>query len=82
MKGLKGQATADRGLTDAEVEIEIDRLQHSEAVRLAKAEQQMIYRRRQYMYSLRCMEKRGKALMAEGKTIRDFRDVDDDCESC
>ena len=53
-------------LTDEQVEIEIDRLLHSEAVQLAKKEQRIKLRRRQYMYQLRCMEKRGKQLMEDG----------------
>ena len=53
-------------LTDEQVEIEIERLLHSEAVQLAKKEQRIKLRRRQYMYGLRTLEKRGKQLMAEG----------------
>lgn len=53
-------------LTDEQVEIEIDRLIHSEAVQLAKKEIRIKYKRRQYMYQLRNMEKRGKQLMADG----------------
>ena len=58
--------------TDAQVEEEIARLLTCDAVKLAKAEQRVLMRRRQYMYSLRTMEKRGKALMAQGKTLADF----------
>ena len=53
-------------LTDQQIEIEIERLTNSEEVKLARAEQKIKYKRRQYMYQLRCMEKRGKQLMAEG----------------
>ncbi len=56
-------------LTDEQVEIEIDRLLHSDAVKLAKKEVQIKYKRRQYMYTLRCMEKRGKELEAQGVTL-------------
>lgn len=56
-------------LTDEQVEIEIERLLHSEDVKLAKKEQQIKYKRRQYMYSLRCMEKRGKELAKQGLTV-------------
>lgn len=52
--------------TDEEVEIEIHRLQNSEAVRLAKKEQNIKYRRRQQMWTLHFMEKRGKELMKMG----------------
>ena len=54
--------------TDEEVEIEIHRLQHSEAVKLAKKEAQIKYRRRQQMWNLQFMEKRGKQLQQMGIT--------------
>lgn len=60
-------------LTDLEVEQEIERLLESDAVKLAKAEKQMLYKRRQYMYTLRWYEKRGKELLAQGKTVEDFK---------
>ena len=60
-------------MTDLEVEQEIERLLESDAVKLAKAEKQMLYKRRQYMYTLRWMEKRGKELLAQGKTVEDFK---------
>lgn len=56
-------------LTDEEVELEIDRLTKSEAVKLARREQRIKYRRRQQLYTLRAYEKRGKQLMAEGVTM-------------
>jgi hypothetical protein len=55
-------------LTDEQVEIEIERLLHSEDVSLAKKETRIKYKRRQYMYQLRAMEKRGKELKANGIT--------------
>lgn len=61
-------------MTDAEVEIEIERLKESDAVKLAQKERQYLYRRRQYMYTLRWYEKRGKELMAAGVTEKDFAD--------
>ncbi len=61
-------------MTDAEVEIEIERLKESDAVKLAQKERQYLYRRRQYMYTLRWYEKRGKELMAVGVTEKDFAD--------
>lgn len=57
-----------RGLSDEEVEKEIERLNCSEAVRLARAEQRRKYRRRQYLYTLRDLERKGKDLMAAGIT--------------
>lgn len=55
--------------TDEQVEIEINRLLHSDDVRLAKKEQNIKNKRRQYMYQLRTMEKRGKQLRSEGITL-------------
>lgn len=56
----------DKYLTDEMVEEEIARLLESPYVKLAKAEQQIKYRRRQYLYKLRGLEKRGKELENEG----------------
>lgn len=56
------------GLTDEQVEKEIERLTASEAVALARYEQRLRYRRRQYLYQLRDYEKKGKALMKAGMT--------------
>ncbi len=56
-------------LTDQEVELEIERLLDSEEVKLAKKEQRILYKRRQYMYQLRNLEKRGIQLADKGITI-------------
>lgn len=58
----------DEWLTDEEVEAEIERLKGSEAVKLARKKIRLEYRRRQVLYSLRNLEKRGKELMAAGIT--------------
>ncbi len=76
-------AKAKDYLTDEQVELEIDRLLHSPAVQLAKKEQRIKYKRRQYMYQLRAMEKRGNQLVADGITmdnleVRLFGEVMDD----
>ena len=55
-------------LTDEEVELEIERLSASPLVALARQEQRIRYRRRQYMYILRNLEKKGKQLKAQGIT--------------
>jgi hypothetical protein len=55
-------------LTDEEVEQEIERLNASKAVALARREQRLKYKRRQYLYQLRDLEKKGKALLAAGIT--------------
>jgi hypothetical protein len=56
-------------LTDEQVELEIERLLNSDDVKLAKKETRIKLRRRQYMYSLRTMEKRGKELSKQGITL-------------
>ena len=70
-------------LTDEQVELEIDRLQHSEYVKLAQKETNIKIKRRKYMYTLRYFEKRGKELSAQGITMENiesrlFGEVDDD----
>jgi hypothetical protein len=68
-------------LTDEQVELEIIRLRNSDLVKLAKKEEQIRYRRRQYMYSLRTYERRGRELAASGLTLEmleaDYTDCDD-----
>lgn len=61
-------------LTDEQVELEIERLLNSDDVKLAKKETRIKLRRRQYMYSLRTMEKRGKQLTAEGITLENIEE--------
>lgn len=55
-------------LTDEEVEQEIERLNSSEMVALARREARLKYKRRQYLYQLRDLEKKGKALLDAGIT--------------
>ena len=61
--------------TDEQVEMEINRLLRSDAVQLAKKEIRIKYKRRQYMYQLRNMEKRGKQLKSEGITIENMEEM-------
>lgn len=56
------------GLTDEQVEQEIEKLNASEAVALARREARLRYKRRQYLYTLRDLEKKGQALMKAGIT--------------
>lgn len=56
-------------LTDEAVEAEIARLQQSPLVALARKEERIRNRRRQYMYVLRQYEKKGKQLQADGITM-------------
>ena len=66
---MKPKATEKNcGLTDEQVEAEIARLNASEAVALARHEERLRYRRRAYLYKLRDLEKKGKALRAAGMT--------------
>lgn len=64
-------------LTDEQVEREIERLTNCEAVRLARREQRIKYRRRQYLYQLRDLEKKGKALMDAGITMELLDDMEE-----
>lgn len=61
------------------VDAEIERLKKTDAVRLAPKEQRLLYRKRKYLAQLKWLEKRGKALMAEGWTLDTlellFRDI-------
>ena len=56
-------------MTDEMVEEEILRLQTSHHVKLARREEAISNRRRQYMYQLRMYEKKGKQLASEGVTL-------------
>ena len=56
-------------LSDFEVEQEIERLRTSPMVQLARKEQHLQYKRRQALYNLRSLEKRGKQLTKKGITI-------------
>ena len=63
------QMAAKEFLTDEQVEKEIERLTHSPLVALARREQRLRYKRRQYLYQLRDLEKKGKALEKAGITM-------------
>lgn len=58
-----------RGLTDEAVEAEIARLSESKFVKLARKEEAIRYRRRQYLYTLRGYERKGRELAAAGITM-------------
>ena len=66
-------------LTDEQVEREIERLKQSDYVALAKAEERKRYRRRQYMYQLRSMERRGMELAKCGFNLENI-EIDDDMD--
>lgn len=69
---------ANLAMTDEMVEEEIHRLQASPYVKLARREEAIRNRRRQYMYQLRLYEKKGKALEAQGITLADLEEMDGD----
>lgn len=62
-------------LTDEAVEEEILRLQASPQVKLARREEAIRNRRRQYMYQLRMYEKKGMALEAQGITMEELEEM-------
>lgn len=64
-----------KGLTDEQVEQEIARLQQSEYVKLANQERRMRERRRMYLYGLRQLEKKGRALADAGITQDTLRSM-------
>ena len=55
--------------TDEQVDAEIERLRNSPYVKLARREEAIRNRRRQYMYQLRFYEKKGKELELAGVTM-------------
>lgn len=67
-------------LTDEQVEKEIERLQGSPLVALARKDQRIRYRRRQYLYSLRNFEKQGKELAKAGITMEILEDMAKECD--
>ena len=62
-------------ITDEMVEEEILRLQSSPLVKLARREEAIRNRRRQYMYQLRMYEKKGKQLEAQGITMDELEEM-------
>lgn len=65
----RGNAMSRKITPDELVDAEIARLRKTDAVKLAQKEQRLLYRKRKYLADLRWLEKRGKALMAEGWTL-------------
>ena len=56
-------------LTDAQVDTEIERLNASPLVKLARKERSVRYARRRYLYDLRRLEQRGRDLANAGFTL-------------
>lgn len=67
-------------LTDLQVEREIERLRESPLVKLARKEERIRYARRQYLYTLRMYEKKGKELAASGVTMELLQQLAEDTE--
>ena len=67
-------------LTDEQVEKEIERLLESPLVRLAKKEERIRMRRRQYLYSLRVYERKGRELTEAGITAEMLDEMDKGCD--
>lgn len=65
-------------MSDEMVEEEILRLQCSHHVKLARREESIRNRRRQYMYQLRMYEKKGMALEAQGVTLEELEEMSGD----
>lgn len=65
-------------LSDEDVEREIDRLLNDDFVKLAKKEERVRYRRRQYLYKLRSYENKGKELAASGITMEMLNGLESD----
>lgn len=63
------------GLTDEQVEQEIERLSSSPYVKLARAEHRAKYRRRQYLYGLRQLDAHGRELAKAGMTEEMYESI-------
>lgn len=70
-----------KGLTDEQVEQEIEKLQGSPLVKLARKEERIRYVRRQYLYTLRQYEKKGKELVKSGITMEILEKLAKGCEN-
>lgn len=63
--------------TDEDVEQEIERLKDSYYVKLARKEERIRNRRKQYAYTLRMYEKKGKQLAAQGVSLESLDELDE-----
>ena len=62
-------------IPDEMLDDEILRLQNSHHVKLARREENIRNRKRNYMYQLRMYEKKGKALEAQGITLESLEEM-------
>ena len=63
--------------TVEDVEQEIERLKDSYYVKLARKEERIRNRRKQYAYTLRMYEKKGKQLAAQGVSLESLDELDE-----
>jgi hypothetical protein len=68
-------------LTDEQVEKEIEKLLKSPLVKLAKKDERIRYKRRQYLYGLRQYEKKGKELAKAGITMDMLDNLGKECDN-
>ena len=68
-------------ITDEQVEKEIDKLKQSKAVKHAKQERRVKTKRRQYLYQLRWLERRGRELQAQGVTEEELELLEQEADS-
>ena len=71
--------TGRQGLTDEQVEQEISKLVGSHYVKLARKEEQIRYRRRKYLYTLRQYDRMGRELEQAGVTFEVLEAMDKEC---
>ena len=67
-------------LSDEQVEAEIEKLEGSPFVKLARKEERVRYKRRQRLYMLRNYEKKGKELVSAGITMEMLEALAKGCE--
>jgi hypothetical protein len=77
MRRMKDKMARDF-LTDEQVEQEIERLKESPYVKLAKKEESIRYRRRQYLYKLKGYEKKGQELSEAGITMEILNSMEEE----
>jgi hypothetical protein len=77
MRRMKDKMARDF-LTDEQVEQEIERLKESPFVKLAKKEESIRYRRRQYLYKLKGYEKKGQELSEAGITMEILNSMEEE----
>ena len=70
----------NRKISDAEVELEIAALVNDPMVKLAKKDMYIKNRRRQYLYALRSLKKKGEELTKAGVTMEVLTNLDKMCD--